>query len=108
VRNHEAGTPWLLYLNIAGQFVMLDTLTVSIVANLNIAVRGEIASAPAYIGALAADDDGLMARIYHQFVAGWWQHLHTLRMGVFVPDASALRPLEEYIAHINDWQAESL
>ncbi len=108
VKRHEAGTPWLLYLNIAGQFVMLDTLTTSIMGNLNIAVRGEIASSPAYVGEEAACDDVLMTKIYHQFLAGWWQHLHTSRMGMFVPEASALRPLEEYTAHIDGWQAESL
>ncbi|MDQ6975984.1 MAG: hypothetical protein Q9M22_05385 [Mariprofundaceae bacterium] len=107
IRQHAPHTAWLLYLNIAGQFMMLDTQVMPIIGNLSIAVRGEIASSSAYIGALAADNKTLVRGLFHQFLAGWWQHLNTSRMGVFVPDVSTLRPLEEYIAHIDGWEAES-
>jgi len=106
VAAHDAGTPWLLYVNIGGQFAMLDTRCEPLIGNLRIAVRGEIASSPAYVGAQAAIDDVLMQRIYHQFIAAWSEHLKTSRMGLFVPDVESLRSLQEYRAYIDEWQAE--
>ncbi|MDQ6978811.1 MAG: hypothetical protein Q9M09_01390, partial [Mariprofundaceae bacterium] len=38
VAAHDAGVPWLLYVNIAGQFAMLDTRTEPLIGNLRIAV----------------------------------------------------------------------
>lgn len=103
---HAAGTPWLLYLNLAGQFAMLDTRSTPLIGNLHIAVRGEIASSPEYVGEHAAEKTEQVDALYHQFIAGWWNHLQNSRTGVFTPDMEQLRPLEEYLQHIEQWQPE--
>jgi len=102
----EPGRPWLPYLDLAGHFRMLDTSRGSIVGNIDIAVRGEIASSADYIGAKAVANSVLMDESFRQFLAGWLQHLKTRRIGVFVPDAEKLEPEDKIIAQIRDWQYE--
>jgi len=103
----EPGRPWLVYLDLAGHFCALDSDQQSILQNLSIAVRGEIASSPAYIGAQAAADAQLMGTIYHQFLAGWLEHLRSSNMQIFVPEVKQLKPQEELIAAIQAWQPEA-
>jgi len=106
VRDASPGRSWLLYLNLAGHFRMLDTSASAIIGNIDIAVRGEIASSPDFVGAKAAAKEALMDESYHQFLAGWLQHLNTRRLGVFVPDAEKLDPEEKIIDRIRNWQYE--
>lgn len=102
----KPGTPWLLYLNPAGQFTAMDTNNSKIIGNLDIAVRGEIASSGDYIGPKAAANEAMMNCLYHQFIAGWWEHLTTAQMAVFVPDADRLKEESFYIEKIEGWQPE--
>jgi len=102
----KPGTPWLLYLNPAGQFTAMDTQDAKIIGNLDIAVRGEIASSEDYIGPKAAKNETMMDNLYHQFIAGWWEHLSTAQMAVFVPDAEKLKEETFYIEKIQGWQPE--
>ncbi len=102
----EPGTPWLVHLNIAGQFKALNTQQVSIISNLDIAVRGEIASSEDYIGPIAAANAQMMDDHYRQFLAGWLVHLKSSNMNVFVPDLEKLQELDETIDAIRDWQHE--
>ena len=103
----KPGTPWLLYLNPAGQFTAMDTRDAKIIGNLDIAVRGEIASSEDYIGPKAAENEAMMNTLYHQFIAGWWEHLTTAQMSVFVPDADKLKELSFYIEKIAAWSPEA-
>lgn len=107
VRALAPGTPWLLHLDLAGNFRALDTRTERIIGNLSIAVRGEIASSPDYVGPKAADNETLMHEIYHQFLAGWLEHLTTSRMGVFVPDVEKLKDESFYLEGIRHWTPET-
>ena len=100
------GTPWLLYLNPAGQFTAMDTRGAKIIGNLDIAVRGEIASSEDYIGPKAAANETMMNSLYHQFIAGWWEHLSTAQMAVFVPDVEKLKEESFYIEQIQAWTPE--
>jgi len=100
------GTPWLIHLDVAGHFRAIDTSTRSILENLDIAVRGEIASSAAYIGPAAAADASLMDRLYHQFLGGWLEHLRSSNMNIFVPDSEKLKPETDYIEAIRNWQPE--
>ncbi len=100
----EPGTPWLLYLNVAGQFVSLDANNTKIIGNLDIAVRGEIASSENYIGPKAAENEMMMNSLYHQFIAGWDEHLQTSQMSVFIPDADKLKKEAFYIERIRNWK----
>jgi len=102
----EPGTPWLVYLDVAGHFRALDTSTTSIIANLDIAVRGEIASSADYIGPKAATNEPMMSNLYRQFLAGWLDHLTSSNMNVFVPDLEKLKSESDYIASIRNWQHE--
>ncbi len=102
----EPGTPWLVYLNVAGHFVALDTSKTSIISNLDIAVRGEIASSEDYIGPKAATNETMMNNHYRQFLAGWVDHLKSSNMNVFVPDLEKLKEEAAYIEEIQDWQSE--
>lgn len=102
----EPGTPWLVYLNPAGHFHALDTSRDGILGNLDIAVRGEIASSVGYIGNQAAKNARLMGEIYRQFLAGWCEHLDTSKMAVFVPDAEKLKSEQDYLEYIRNWQHE--
>ncbi|MDQ7010209.1 MAG: hypothetical protein Q9M29_00170 [Mariprofundaceae bacterium] len=102
----EPGTPWLVYLNPAGHFQALDTARDGILGNLDIAVRGEIASSAGYIGSQAARNARLMDEIYRQFLAGWCEHLDTSKMAVFVPNAEKLKSEQDYLEHIRNWQHE--
>lgn len=102
----EPGTAWLLYLDVAGIFRAVDTGTVSILANLDIAVRGEIASSPDYIGPKAAADEAMMTELYRQFLAGWLDHLRSSNMNLFIPDAEKLKEEAEYTAAIRNWEHE--
>jgi len=104
-RQLKPGTAWLVYLNIAGQFNAMDTGTTSIISNLDIAVRGEIASSEDYIGPKAAADTLMMDQHYHQFLAGWLEHLQSSNMHVFVPDLEKLKELDNYIEAINNWHS---
>lgn len=102
----ETGIAWLLYLNISGQFTALDTNKHSIISNLEIAVRGEIASSGDYIGARASRDEKLMNALYHQFLAGWLDHLNSSNMNIFVPDPEKLKEEKFYISDIQNWSHE--
>jgi len=102
----EVGTPWLLYLDLAGNFRMLHSEETPIIANPDIAVRGEIASSASYVGEDAVKNQDMMDSLYYQFVAGWLMHLETSRLSVFVPDLEDIRPLEECIKSIQDWEHE--
>ncbi|GAV20271.1 hypothetical protein MMIC_P1235 [Mariprofundus micogutta] len=103
---HKSGTPWLIYLNVAGHFAALDTSKVSIITNLDIAVRAEITSGDEYIGPKAAAKETMMNEIYKQFLAGWLDHLNSSNMNVFVPDPEKLKDESVYIELIRDWQSE--
>ena len=102
----QPGAPWLVYLDVAGHFQALDTSKVSIMANLDIAVRGEIASSEDYIGPRAAADEQMMDGLYHQFLAGWLEHLKSSNMNVFVPDPEKLKEESAYIEEIHNWRHE--
>ncbi|MBN4073591.1 hypothetical protein JYT23_02010 [Mariprofundus ferrooxydans] len=102
----EVGTAWLVYLNIAGQFKAIDTNQTSIIGNLDIAVRGEIASSGDYIGAKAAADEQMMQNNYRQFLAGWLDHLKSSNMNIFIPDLEKLNNDDDTIAAIQAWQHE--
>jgi len=106
-RQLEPGTAWLVYLNVAGQFKAINTTTTSIISNLDIAVRGEIASSEDYVGSKAAANTLMMDQHYHQFLAGWLEHLSSSNMHVFVPDIEKLKALDDYINAINNWQPEA-
>jgi hypothetical protein len=102
----KPGTPWMLYLNLAGQFVALDSSSEKIIGNLDIAVRGEIASSKDYIGPKAAENETMMNTLYHQFLAGWDEHLQTSQMSVFIPNAEKLKEESFYADRIQNWQPE--
>ncbi len=102
----EVGTPWLLYLDLSGNFRMLHSEQTPIMTNPDIAVRGEIASAAGFIGKEAVQNTAMMNTLYHQFVAGWLMHLETRRLSVFIPDTEDIRPLGECIEKIKAWQHE--
>ncbi|MDQ6989163.1 MAG: hypothetical protein Q9M19_04710 [Mariprofundaceae bacterium] len=104
----EVGTPWLLYVDIAGNFRMLHSEENPIIANPNIAVRGEIASSALFIGEEAVKNSSMMDALYHQFIAGWLAHLETSRLSVFIPDIEDIRPIEECVEKIKAWAHESL
>jgi hypothetical protein len=106
IRQASPGTAWLLYLDLAGHFRMLDTAQDRIIGNAGIAVRGEIASGTGYVGKKAASADTIMDQTYCQFLAGWLEHLTTRRLGVFIPDAEKLEPEEAIKQKICDWQHE--
>lgn len=100
------GTAWLLYLDTAGHFQALDSNKTPIIGNPDIAVRGEIASSPDYVGAKAAADERLVNESYLQFLAGWLEHLKTHQMAIFVPDREKLRDEADYRQEIEQWQGE--
>lgn len=100
------GTAWLMYLDIAGHFRALDSNKTGIIGNLDIAVRGEIASSPDYVGEKAAADEKLVESTFKQFIAGWLEHLKTHQMAVFVPDLEKLKDESDYIGEIEQWSGE--
>ena len=102
----EPGTAWLVFLNIAGQFRALNTNDVSIMNNLDIAVRGEIASSEDYIGPKASANKQMMDENYRQFMAGWLDHLRSSNMNVFIPDLEKLKAHDETVDAIRNWQHE--
>jgi len=97
------GTPWLVYLTVAGHFTALDSSNTPLISNLDIAVRGEIASSSDYIGSRACKNEKMMDELYLQFLAGWLDHLNTSNMNVFVPDAEKLKSKEDYAEAIRNW-----
>ena len=102
----QPGTPWLVYLNASGHFQALDTSQTSIITNMEIAVRAEIASSENFIGPIAAANEKMMDNLYHQFLAGWLDHLKSSNMNVFVPDLEKLKEESTYIEAIQNWQPE--
>jgi len=98
------GQPWLVYLDGEGRFRALNTAQEPIIGNVDIAVRGEIASSADYVGPAAVRNEALMDELYRQYLGGWLEHLTTSALGVFVPDAEKLKSADEYIAAIRDWQ----
>jgi len=106
IANLTPGTPWLLYLDAAAQFCVLDSCREPIIGNLHIAVRGEIASSTAYVGPQAALDEALMDRTWRQFLGGWLDHLRSGNMAVFVPDVEKLKSEADYLALIHKQQPE--
>ncbi len=103
IRALPVGTAWLVYLNLAGQFTALKSEEERIIGNLDIAVRGEIASSAAYIGAQAVLQDELMDTTYRQFLQAWSEHLETGKMAVFVPDVEKLDEQETVLHKIHQW-----
>ncbi len=101
------GIPWLVYLDADGRFRALDSRSEPIIGNLDIAVRGEIASSPEYVGPDAACNEQNMSQLYAQFLGGWLEHLNTGRMGVFVPDPEKTKDAESYIEALNAWHPRS-
>lgn len=106
IAGHEPGTPWLVYLDISGRFRAIDTHTVGIIGNPDIAVRGEIASGEDYIGQEAAENAAMMNEIRLQFLAGWLEHLQSSNMSVFIPDVTQLKEESDYIDAIHRWHHE--
>jgi len=102
----KPGTPWLLYLDAGANFCVLDSSSERIIGNLNIAVRGEIASSAAYVGPQAVLDEALMDRTWRQFLGGWLDHLQSGNMAVFVPDVEKLKSEADYLALIHQQQPE--
>jgi len=100
------GKPWLLYLNADGRFQALDTTTAHIIGNLDIAVRGEIASSPEYVGPEAVCNAARMDTTWRQFLGGWLDHLTSSSMNLFVPDIEKLKEEAAYIEAIKKWQHE--
>jgi len=100
------GTPWLLYLDSSAQFRALDSCREPIIGNLEIAVRGEIASSSAYVGEQAVLDELLMDRTWRQFLGGWLDHLQSGNMAIFVPDVEKLKSEADYLASIHKQQPE--
>jgi len=106
-RTLTPGIPWLIYLDVGGNYRAVDTSAQSILANLDIAVRGEIASSSAYIGKTAATDEVRMDELHRQFLAGWLEHLTSSNMNIFVPDVEKLKPESDYQDSIRNWQPET-
>jgi len=106
VKRSEPGQPWLIYLDLSGHFRALDTSEKSILANTQIAVRGEIASSPDYIGAKAACNEVLINDLYRQFLEGWYNHLQSRRIGLFVPDREKVADEQVTRQKILGWQHE--
>ncbi len=104
----EVGKPWLLYIDLAGNFRMLNSDETPIIANPDIAVRGEIASSQAFIGKQAAQNTEKMDELYLQFIAGWLTHLETRRLSVFIPETKDIHSLEDCIEKIKAWKHEEL
>lgn len=102
----EPGSPWLVYLDLAGHFQVLDIRHEGIIANTHIAVRGEISSSRDYIGPKAAEDKILVDEIYRQFLAGWHTHLVSRRLGIFVPDVEKLEDEDHLREKILTWNHE--
>ncbi len=50
----------------------------------------------------------MMDELYHQFLAGWDEHLQTSQMAVFIPDADELKEESFYVNRIQNWQPENL
>ncbi|RMG91152.1 MAG: hypothetical protein D6703_05875 [Zetaproteobacteria bacterium] len=98
------GIPWLVYLDTDGRFRALDTRSEPIIGNLDIAVRGEIASSSEYVGPDAACNEQSMNLLYAQFLGGWLEHLKTGQMGVFVPDPEKTKDIDSYLEALNAWQ----
>ncbi len=106
IRELAPGIPWLVHLDLGGVFRALDTRHARIIGNPGIAVRGEIASSADWVGPAAADNEHLVHELWHQFLAGWLEHLTTSRMGVFVPDPDKLKDECFYLEAIRDWHPE--
>jgi hypothetical protein len=106
IANAEVGTPWLLYIDIAGSFRMLHSEETAIIGNPDIAVRGEIASSEGFIGKEAAENTEKMDELYLQFIAGWLTHLETRRLSVFIPETKDIDSLDDYIEKIQAWEHE--
>ncbi|MDQ6992188.1 MAG: hypothetical protein Q9M31_01835 [Mariprofundus sp.] len=102
------GSPWLLYLDTAAHFQAVDSATTAIIGNLEIAVRGEIASSPDYVGITAVENQARMEVTYRQFLAGWLEHLNTSKMNLFIPDVEKLKEEVEYIEAIGSWRPETM
>lgn len=100
------GTAWLLYLDSSAHFRALDSSREPIIGNLQIAVRGEIASSSAYVGPQAVLDEALMNRTWRQFLGGWLDHLQSGNMAIFVPDVEKLKSEADYLALIQKQQPE--
>jgi len=102
----EPGTPWLLYLDAGGNFRALDSHASPIIGNLDIAVRGEIASSEDYVGEKAVKNAEMMNELRLQFLAGWLEHLQSSNMSVFIPEVKKLKEEAAYIEAIHNWQHE--
>jgi len=100
------GTPWLVYLDTGGNFRALDSQSVPLIGNPDIAVRGEIASSEDYVGKKAVRNTAMMDAIWLQFLAGWLEHLQSSNMNVFIPEVKTLKGENDYIQAIKHWQPE--
>ncbi len=101
------GTASLPYLSPAGHFAILDSQQTPIIGNLDIAVRADIASDPAFIGKQAVKNTAAMQLLYQQFMFAWLQHLQSGRMGLYIPASEGLTPLKKILKSIDHWQAET-
>jgi len=99
----QPGRPWLLYLDVQGHFHALDSECETIIGNVDIAVRGDIASSPDYVGPAAVGREHFIDETYRQFLAGWLEHLNTANIGIFVPDVEKLEDEASYIRRIEQW-----
>lgn len=106
IAGHKPGTPWLVYLDIHGDFHAIDTQTTGILGNPDIAVRGEIASGEDYTGKKAARNAVMMNELRLQFLAGWLEHLQSSNISVFIPDVKKLKEESDYIEAIRNWHHE--
>lgn len=106
IRDHAPGKPWLLYLDTGANFRAMDTTQARIIHNMDIAVRGEIASSANYIGPKAIEDANMMQELWQQFLAGWLEHLRTSKMGVFVPDPQKLPEEADIMVALEAWLHE--
>jgi len=102
----EPGTPWLLYLDTGGNFRALDSHSTPIIGNLDIAVRGEIASSEDYVGKKAVKNAEMMNETWLQFLAGWLEHLQSSNMSVFIPEVKKLKEECACLDAISRWQHE--
>jgi len=106
IHTATANKAQLLHLNLAGQFQLLDIAKHNIIANLDIAVRGDIASSSEYLGATVKLES--LDTLYLQFLSGWLEHLQKKRLGIFIPELRKTQPEDELMHDILNWQAQPL
>ena len=104
LRRMVPGRAQLLYLDPGAIFRSREAE--DLIHNPTIAVRGEIASSPGFIGERAAADGRLVDQLWGQFLAGWSQHLASRRMNCFIPDPEHAPPVAASLAAIEAFRPE--